>query len=86
MLLLGSHVVKHFRVPAPTQELILNAFAEENWAKRVDDPLPPEPDTDAKRRVQSVIMCLNRNQRQRLIRFRGDGTGTGILWELVQSA
>lgn len=86
MLLISGRVVKHFRVPAPSQEIILNAFAEEDWAPRVDDPLPPEPETDPKRRVQSAIMCLNRNQRARLIRFRGDGTGTGILWELVRSA
>ena len=86
MLLLGPQVVKHFRVPAPLQEVILNAFAEEGWAARVDDPLPLDPHTDAKRRVQSVIMCLNRNQRERLIRFRGDGTGTGIMWEPARSA
>ncbi len=86
MLLLGTSVVKHFRVPAPIQETILNAFAEENWVSRVDDPLPTDSETDAKRRVQSAIMCLNRNQRKRLIRFRGDGTGTGIIWEPVLSA
>jgi hypothetical protein len=86
ILRVGDAVVKHFRVPAPSQEIIITSFAEEDWAPRVDDPLPPEPDSEPIRRLQSAIMCLNRNQLRRLLRFRGDGTGTGVIWELVRSA
>jgi hypothetical protein len=66
--------------------VIINAFADEGWAPRVDDPLPPDIDSEPIRRLQSAIMCLNRNQLRRLLRFRDDGTGTGVIWELVRSA
>lgn len=80
-LTMGECVVKHYRVPAANQERVLTCFAEDNWPERIDDPLPPVASLDPKRRLQSTIMCLNRNQRHRLIRFRGDGSGRGVLWE-----
>ena len=85
MLKVGHQVVKHFRVPAPIQEIILNSFHEEAWPQRVDDPLPPSAEINPKRRVQTAIMSLNRNQQNRLIQFRGDGRGQGIVWELVNT-
>jgi hypothetical protein len=74
--------VKRFRVPALNQELILAAFEEEGWPPHLDDPLPQEANTDPKQRLQDTIKRLNRHQVNRLIHFRGDGSGTGILWEL----
>lgn len=85
VLSVGDQVVKRYRVPAENQELILSVFDEEGWARRIDDPLPPIGQ-DPKKRLQSVIMCLNRNQKARLIRFRGDGNGTGVTWELSGAA
>ena len=85
LLTLDGHVIKHFRVPAPIQECVLDAFAEEHWATHVDDPIPPSANIDPKRRVQSVIMSLNRNQQKPLLRFRGNGCGTGIVWERVDA-
>jgi len=82
----GFHVVKQFKVPAPSQELILDAFEEEGWPVHLDDPLPPRYDLDAKRRLHAVIDRLNRNQKHKLIRFHGDGTGTGISWEELGTA
>jgi hypothetical protein len=38
---------------------------------------------DAKERLHSAIARLNKHQKNELIRFHGDGTGTGIIWELV---
>lgn len=81
-LRVGAAVVKRYRVPAPNQELILSAFHEEGWTRRIDDPLPQVPNITPKRRLQAAIMCLNRNQRAQLIRFRGNGRGDGIRWEL----
>ncbi len=77
----GTKVVKRFRVPALNQELILAAFEEECWPPHLDDPLPNNDNTDPKQRLQDTIKRLNRNQVNRLILFRGDGSGTGILWE-----
>ena len=73
----GGSVIKRFCVPAPNQELILTAFQEEGWPKRIDDPLPPTPEMDAKLRLRKAFSCLNRNRRFKLVHFHGDGRGRG---------
>ena len=82
-LRVGSVLVKDFKVPSPNQETILAAFEEEKWPPRVDDPLPPHPELNSKRRLHDTIKSLNRNQKNRKIRFMGDGTGEGVRWEYV---
>ena len=83
-LRVGRIIVKEFKVPAPNQEAILSAFQEENWAPRIDDPLPPLADVEPKRRLHDTISSLNRNQREPLIRFLGDGSGQGARWEFTR--
>jgi len=83
-LRLGDQLVKVFKLPSPNQETVLAAFEEDGWAPRIDDPLAPEPDIDPKRRLHDTIRSLNRNQKAKLIRFMGDGTGQGIRWSLVR--
>ena len=83
-LRIGKRIVKEFKVPAPNQETLLAAFQEENWAPRIDDPLPPESDIDPKRRLHDTITSLNRNQKEPLIRFLGDGSGQGARWEFTR--
>ena len=80
-LRIGQVVVKQFKVPAANQETVLAAFEEEAWPPRIDDPLPPHREQSPKRRLQETIKSLNRNQKQLLIRFIGDGSGTGVRWE-----
>jgi hypothetical protein len=80
-LKVGSIVVKRFKVPAANQEAILAVFEEESWPPRIDDPLPPHHEQPPKRRLQETIKSLNRNQKQSLIRFLGDGSGQGVRWE-----
>lgn len=82
-LLVGADLVKEYKVPSPNQETILTAFEEDGWPPRIDDPLPMAPSIEPKRRLQDTIKSLNRNQRQRLLRFMGDGTGEGVRWEFV---
>jgi hypothetical protein len=77
----GNLVVKAFKLPSPNQETILAVFEEEGWPPRIDDPLPPNPELVVKRRLHDTIKGLNRNRRNCLIRFLGDGTGEGIRWE-----
>lgn len=74
-------LIKHFRVPAQNQETILSAFEEEGWPHKISDPLPPIKSTDSKQRLHDTIRSLNRNQANSLIKFGGDGTGEGIVWE-----
>lgn len=82
-LRLGQRIVKRFKSPATNQATVLAAFDEEGWPPRIDDPLPPHPDLEPKRRLHDTINSLNRNQKHRLIRFLGDGSGKGVRWEPV---
>ena len=81
--LVGEHVIKRFRVPSANQEAVLDAFQEDGWPPSIDDPLPPAAEYEPKRRLRDTIKCLNLNQVTPLIRFRGDGTGQQVVWELV---
>ncbi|MEM6468178.1 MAG: hypothetical protein AAF802_01320 [Planctomycetota bacterium] len=76
-------IVKRFKHPSPNQELVLEAFEEERWPSRIDDPIPQHPDLCPKRRLNDTIKSLNNSQRNNLIRFMGDGTGRGVLWDLI---
>jgi hypothetical protein len=82
-LRLGDRVVKRYRVPSTSQEVILAAFEEEGWPAAIDDPLPPMEDQDPKRRLRTTIQSLNTNQRSPLLHFRGDGSGERVLWERI---
>ncbi len=84
--MVGRILVKRFRVPSPNQEAVLDAFQEEGWPSSVDDPLSPVPEQQPKRRLRDTIKCLNMNQANRAIRFRGDGTGQRVSWELLNDA
>ena len=83
ILTYDGHVIKRFRRPARNQSLILAAFQEEDWPIRIYDPIAPQPCQDMKRRLNDTIKCLNRGLERRLLHFRGDGTGEGVLWEMV---
>ena len=82
----GEHVVKRFRVPSSNQEAVLKAFQEEGWPTAIDDPLPPVPDCEPKRRLRDTIKSLNLNQVTRVIHFRGDGRGEGVTWKLLSQS
>lgn len=84
-LRVAETVVKQFNNPAPNQETILMAFQEEHWPVHIDDPLPPSPESDPKLRLRDTIASLNRKhkQKQRLIRFSGNGCGNGVRYELL---
>jgi hypothetical protein len=83
-LSLGGLIVKRFRVPARNQETILSVFEEEGWAEHIHDPLPKTHDIDAPTRLHDAINRLNRCQINPLLRFHGDGKGTGVFWEFCQ--
>ena len=85
LLRLGGCTVKHFKVPAANQEIILAVFEEEGWPPRIDDPLPLTASIDPKRRLRDTINSLNRNQRETLLRFLGDGNAEGVCWEAANT-
>lgn len=79
----GKSLVKRFRIPSPNQVAILCAFEEETWPSRIDDPLPQHCEIDPRRRLNDTIRNLNRSRINPIMRFSGDGSGQGILWETV---
>lgn len=82
-LWLGDELVKEFRTPAAAQEAVLAAFEEEGWPDSIDDPLPSNGGRlHPKDRLRDEVRRLNAHQREGRIRFRCDGTGEGILWEV----
>jgi hypothetical protein len=78
----AGQVVKVYRVPAENQERVLTAFQEAGWPACLADPLPQKPEQNASRRLHETIQKLNRIVHCKVIRFRGDGTGTRICWEI----
>jgi len=83
-LWLADELVKRFTRPAPNLELILSGFQELDWPQQMDDPLPPLSAVDQKERLHDSIKRLNRCQLPAQIKFRGDGSGCGIRWELMK--
>ncbi|MEI8375811.1 MAG: hypothetical protein WCJ35_23560 [Planctomycetota bacterium] len=85
VLFLGEQIVKRYKRPSPNQDRVLSAFEEEGWPSHVYDPLPPKEKVAGKQCLHATIDWLNRNQENKLLRFRGDGTGEGICWERVNT-
>ena len=81
MLSLGGLIVKQFTEPALNQETVLTAFEESGWPEQIDDPIPPHGEPTPKARLRSTIWHLNRRQKNKLLKFHGDGTGEGVRWE-----
>jgi hypothetical protein len=84
VLYVAQRVVKEFRVRSPNQESVLAAFEEEGWPRYIDDPLSPSEQCP-KHRLRDTIKGLNANQKNRLIRFRGDGTGERVRWDPIET-
>src|SRR5262245_61781741 len=51
------------------------------WRRRWHSP---RGGRSSKLRLRDAIKRLNRHQQHKVIRFRGDGYGKGILWEFVE--
>lgn len=79
----GGVLIKHIKVPARNQELVLSTLEEESWPHSVDDPLPPSQGIDPKHRLHDTIIRLNRGHSRPLIRFHGNGDGRAVYWERV---
>lgn len=82
-LRLRSLLIKRFRVPAPNQERVLDAFQEEGWPSRIDDPLPPSGNRPAKQRLRETVASLNRHQSTACLEFESDGKGLGICFRIM---
>ena len=73
-LRIGAIVVRNVAQRATNLIRVLSVFEEDGWPRRIDSPLDPGP-----ARFADTIRKLNENLTS--IRFRADGSGTGIVWE-----
>ncbi|MGY8750076.1 MAG: hypothetical protein ACKVHR_18705 [Pirellulales bacterium] len=85
-LRLGNKLIKCFKWPAENQERVLDEFEDNGWPSHISDPLESHDSICPKRRLHDTIKCLNRKQINGLIKFRGDGTGLGVLLQIVTEA
>jgi hypothetical protein len=81
----ANMLVKRFSARAENQELVLQAFQEQCWTRRIHDPIPPRAGLDSKRRLHDTITRLNRGQRTPLLRFHGDGSGQAVYWDAASA-
>lgn len=79
-LMLRGQIVRTLRSRSVARNLalILDTFEELKWPARIDDPLPGGANPQ---RLRESIRSLNSSLRG--LRFRADGTGEGIIWELA---
>lgn len=77
-LRLGGVLIRQVASPSNAHNIVavLNAFEAESWPPRIS--VPPELSSDVEA-IGKTVSSLNRNLQA--IRFRRDGTGTGICWE-----
>lgn len=73
-------LVKHFRQPAENQAAVLEAFARAGWPIKVRNPIGSADCPTAREALHDAIKNLNRHQANRLLLFRGDGTGNAVCW------
>jgi hypothetical protein len=78
-LWLGEILVKEFHRIAPSQELLLTSFEEQDWQEHCDNPLPGGEGKDTHESLRNAVKRLDRATRP-LIRFHLDGTGRGVFW------
>ena len=73
-----GHVIRRVRISVGNQIVkILDEFERQGWPERIDSPITDSSDDMAHR---DAIRGLNRKLAE--IRFRSDGTGRGIVWEI----
>lgn len=83
-LTFNGQLAKRFRRQAPNQILVIEAFQEEGWPERIDDPLSRSRRIRPKRRLRQTVSDLNDGLD--FIRFYSDGSGEGIRWKSLTPA
>jgi hypothetical protein len=82
-LTVEGDVIKVFRQPSETQEIVLSAFQEDGWINQIDDPLPRAKgsnDRAAKARLRKTVEHLNRAQRLPILFFSVAGNTQNARW------
>jgi hypothetical protein len=69
----GDTLCASYTRSAPRQETIFDAFQDDGWPSRIDDPLHPG-------KLADTISDIQRKVRDTPLAFERDGTGEGVLW------
>ena len=80
-LYVGTTEVKRFMQASDAQEILVLVFQEENWRRRIDDPLPVKHNQDPPQRLRAAVCNLNRRQHVPLLHSRVIHKGTGVAWQ-----
>jgi hypothetical protein len=79
-LFFRGEIVKEFRTSAGNQIKIIEKFSQEGWIDRIENPLSRHKNETSLKKLHQTLKRLNLRQKEARIRFKGDGTGRGILW------
>jgi hypothetical protein len=77
-LSLGGEVIRPVSPQAKNVRKILNAFQEDHWKSRIDNPLPGGANS---RTLRETVRTLNEGLSG--IKFFSDGSATGVRWQRV---
>jgi hypothetical protein len=79
----AGEVVLRFPRGARNQERVLEAFEEQGWPARIDDPLPPEGGVDPVERLRDTVRHLAARLGGAPLRLRQDAEGKAVFWSAV---
>ncbi len=82
-LSVGTVVVRRFHGRVSQQEHLVIAFHEEEFADKIDDPLPPTPGVDSKDRLYRAVYRLSQSIDPPLIKLECTSLRTALYWEFV---
>jgi hypothetical protein len=75
ILFLGKQIARRVSMKAKNVLAVLNAFQEDGWPFKIDDPLPGGRNPE---RLRDTLKQLNKDLKH--LRFSADGSGEGIVW------
>jgi hypothetical protein len=76
----AGRAVLRFTRGARNQERVLEAFEEQGWPARIDDPLPPASGVDPVERLRDTVRHLNARLGGAPLYFRPDAEGRAVFW------
>ena len=83
-LYVGDLLIKQFCKAAKHQELVIHAFENQGWPKRIVKPLPEIKGKVYRDRLSETVWSLNKlHHTPNVLYFEMDGTGLGIKWSII---
>jgi hypothetical protein len=77
----GGRITKWFRKPAPNLVALIHALEKSNWSAWSSNPFRETANHSGQYLLREAIKNWNYSRMGKFIRLRGDGSGTGFLWQ-----